>query len=237
MLTKIVRLSLRHRGIVVALSLVLLGWGGYIASQASLDVFPEFVQPQVTIQAEAPGLSPEQVETLVTRPVENAVNGASDLESVRSESIQGLCVVTAVFKPGANIHLARQALSERLGTVARQLPDGVNAPTMSPLVSSTMDLLKIGIVSQKITPRELRTFADWTLKPSLLAVQGVAGVNVYGGEVEQLQVQVLPEKLAAFDLTLTDILDAAKASTGVRGAGFVDTPSQRVVIQTEGQMF
>jgi CzcA family heavy metal efflux pump len=237
MLTQIVRLSLRHRGVVIALATILLAWGGYVVSQASLDVFPEFVQPQVSIQAEAPGLSPEQVETLVTRPVENAVNGASDLESVRSESIQGLCVVTALFKPGADIHRARQALSERLGTLTRQLPEGVRAPTMSPLVSSTMDLLKIGIASEKLTPRELRTFADWTLKPSLLAVPGVAGTNVYGGEVEQLQVQVLPEKLAAFDLTVTDILDAARAATGVRGAGFVDTPAQRVVIQTEGQMF
>jgi Cu/Ag efflux pump CusA len=237
MLTRIVRLSLRHRGVVLALSLVLLAWGGYVASQASLDVFPEFVQPQVTIQAEAPGLSPEQVEALVTRPIENSVNGVSDLESVRSESIQGLAVITAVFKPAADIHLARQALAERLSTLARQLPDGVAAPTMSPLVSSTMDLLKLGIISEKLTPRELRTFADWTLKPRLLAVPGVAGTNVYGGEVEQLQVQVIPAQLAAFDLTVTDILDAAKAATGVRGAGFVDTPAQRVVIQTEGQMF
>ena len=237
MLTNIVRLSLRHRGIVMALALVLLGWGGYVASRASLDVFPEFVQPQVTIQTEAPGLSPEQIETLVTRPVESAVNGASDLESVRSESIQGLSVVTAVFKEGSNIYTARQALSERLGTLARQLPDGVRAPSMSPLTSSTMDLLKVGMLSEKMSPRELRTFADWTLKPRMLAVPGVAGTNVFGGEVEQLQVQVLPEKLAAIDLTLTDVLDAARAATGVRGAGFIDTPAQRVVIQTDGQMF
>ncbi|MEO7317512.1 MAG: efflux RND transporter permease subunit, partial [Chthoniobacteraceae bacterium] len=237
MLTRIVTLSLRHRGIVVALALLLLGWGGYVASQASLDVFPEFVQPQVTVQTEAPGLSPEQVETLVTRPVESAVNGAADLESVRSESIQGLSVVTAVFKQGSNIYTSRQALSEKLGTLARQLPDGVRAPTMSPLTSSTMDLLKIGMLSEKMSLRDMRTFADWTLKPRMLAVPGVAGTNVFGGDVEQLQVQVLPEKLAAFDLTLTDILDAAKAATGVRGAGFIDTPAQRVVIQTDGQMF
>ena len=237
MLTQIVTLSLRHRGIVVALALLLLGWGGYVASQASLDVFPEFVQPQVTVQTEAPGLSPEQVETLVTRPVESAVNGAADLESVRSESIQGLSVVTAVFKQGSNIYTSRQALSEKLGTLARQLPEGIRAPTMSPLTSSTMDLLKIGMLSEKMSLRDMRTFADWTLKPRMLAVPGVAGTNVFGGDVEQLQVQVLPEKLAAFDLTLTDILDTAKAATGVRGAGFIDTPAQRVVIQTDGQMF
>ena len=112
MLRFIVQLSIRHRGIVIALAIALLAWGSYVALRAPLDVFPEFVAPQVTIQAEAPGLSAEQVEVLVTRPVESAVNGASDLDSVRSESIQGLSVVTAVFKENTNIYLARQALAE-----------------------------------------------------------------------------------------------------------------------------
>ncbi len=237
MLNKIVRLSLRHRNIVLSLALVLLGWGGYVASRTQLDVFPEFVQPQVVVQTEAPGLSAEQVETLVTRPVETAVNGASDLESVRSESIQGLSVVTVIFKENSDIHLVRQALSEKISTLARQLPDGVRAPEMSPLTSSTMDLLKVGLLSEKMSPRELRSFADWTLKPRLLAVPGVARANVFGGEVEQLQLQIIPERLAAFDLTMSDVLDAAKAATAVRGAGFIDTPNQRVVIQTEGQTF
>src|SRR3954452_14088597 len=168
MLTQIVQLALRHRGIVIALAFGLLVWGGFVASRASLDVFPEFVAPQVTIQAEAPGLSAEQVEVLVTRPIESAVNGASDLSSVRSESIQGLSVVTAVFKEGTNIYLARQALAEKLGTLARQLPEGVRAPALSPLTSSTMDLLKVGMLSEKLSARDLRTFVDWTLKPRLL---------------------------------------------------------------------
>src|SRR5258708_36967440 len=142
MLRFIIQLSLRHRGIVIALALGLLAWGSYGASRAPLDVFPEFVAPQVTIQTEAPGLSAEQVEVLVTRPVESAVNGASDLDSVRSESIQGLSVVTAVFKEGSNIYLARQALAEKLGPLARPLPDRVRAPTLSPPPSCTMDLLK-----------------------------------------------------------------------------------------------
>ncbi len=237
MLSRIVELSLRHRGIVIALALVLLGWGGYVASQAELDVFPEFVAPQVTIQAEAPGLSAEQVEVLVTRPIESAVNGAAALKSVRSESIQGLSVVTVVFKDGTDIYIGRQSLAEKLSTVARQLPDGVHAPTLSPLTSSTMDLLKVGFISDKMSGRDLRTLVDWTIKPRLLAVQGVAAASVFGGEVEQLQVQVMPERLAAFDLTIADVLECAKASTGVRGAGFIDTPSQRIVIQTSGQMF
>jgi CzcA family heavy metal efflux pump len=237
MLSRIVQLSLRFRGVVLALAVLLLAWGGYVASRAPLDVFPEFVQPQVTIQAEAPGMAPEQVETLVTRPIESAVNGAAELDSVRSESIQGLSVVTAVFKEGSNIYTARQALSEKLGTLARQLPDGVRAPSLSPLTSSTMDLLKVGLISEKMSPRDLRGFVDWTLKPRLLAVPGVARANVFGGEVEQLQVQVQPERLAAFELTIMDVLEAAKAATGVRGAGFIETPAQRIVIQTSGQVF
>src|SRR4051812_897586 len=237
MLSRLVQLSLRHRGLVITLALGLLVWGGIVASRSSLDVFPEFVPPQVIVQTEAPGLSAEQVETLVTRAVETAVNGASDLASVRSESIQGLSVVTAVFNDNANIYLARQALAEKLGTLARQLPEGVRAPTLSPLTSSTMDLLKIGLVSKTMSGRNLRTFVDWTLKPRLLAVPGVARANVFGGEVEQLQVQVLPERLVAFDLTLTDLLETAKAATGVRGAGFIETPGQRIVIHSEGQMF
>jgi len=237
MLRFIIQLSLRHRGIVITLAVATLVWGSYIAARAPLDVFPEFVAPQATIQTEAPGLSADQVEVLVTRPIESAVNGAADLESVRSESIQGLSVVTTVFKEGSDIHLARQALAEKLGTLARQLPDGVRAPTLSPLTSSTMDLLKIGLTSKTMSGRDLRTFVDWTLKPRLLAVPGVAHANVFGGEVEQLQIQILPERLAAFDLSLSDVLETARLATGVRGAGFIDTPGQRIVIQSQGQMF
>ena len=237
MLSRLVLLSLRHRGLVIVLAAAVLIQGTLTALHAPLDVFPEFVPPQVTIQTEAPGLSAGQVEVLVTRHVENAVNGAADLDSVRSESIQGLSVVTTVFKEGADIHLARQAIAEKLGTLGGQLPESARAPALSPLTSSTMDLLKIGLVCEKMSGRDLRTFVDWTLKPRLLAVPGVAHANVFGGEVSQLQIQIQPEKLASFDLSLTDILDAAKAASGVRGAGFIDTPAQRIVIQTDSPMF
>src|SRR5437660_786859 len=133
MLNSIVQFSLRFRGVVLALACVLFGYGLYVAAQVKLDVFPEFVQPQVAIQTEAPGLAPEQVEVLVTRPVETAVNGAGNLESVRSESIQGLSVITAVFKEGTDIFVARQMLAEKLTETGGQLPDGVKPPKMSPL--------------------------------------------------------------------------------------------------------
>ncbi len=235
MLKQIVEHSLRFRGIVIVLSCVLVGYGIYVMQNAKLDVFPDFVQPQVTVQTEAPGLAPEQVEALVTRPVENVLNGAGNLESIRSESIEGLSVVDAVFKEGTDVYIARQTLSESLSQLSGQLPTGVKSPTMSPLTSSTMDLLKFGLTSDKLTPMQLRTFADWVVKPRLLSVQGVAGAKVFGGDIRQLQIQVHPEKLIAFGLTLQDVSTAAAQSTGVFGAGFIETPAQRIVMQTEGQ--
>src|SRR6516162_4085595 len=235
MLQALVSFSLRHRGVVIVLAAVLLGYGVHVVMTAKLDVFPNFVQPQVVIQTECPGLAPEQVELLVTRPIETVINGLGDMESLRSESIQGLSVITAVFKEGSDIFRARQTLSEKLAETAGELPSSVKTPQMSPLTSSTMDLLKVGLVSDKQTPMALRTFADWTLRPRLLSVPGVARCIVFGGEVRQLQIQVIPERLIAYNLSISDVLSAARVSTGVMGAGFVETKNQRITLQTEGQ--
>src|SRR5947207_10912029 len=235
MLKPLVSFSLRFRGVVIALAGLLLGYGFYVAKNAKLDVFPNFVQPQVVIQTECPGLSPEQVELLVTVPVETRINGLGDMESLRSESIEGLSIITAVFKEGSDVFRARQMLAETLAETAGELPSSAKAPRMTPLTSSTMDLLKIGLVSDKLGPMALRTFADWTLKPRLLSVPGVAKCSTFGGEVRQLQIQVLPDRLLAYDLALSDVLGVARASTAVMGAGFVETSNQRITIQTEGQ--
>ncbi|HZM01788.1 MAG TPA: efflux RND transporter permease subunit [Candidatus Saccharimonadales bacterium] len=235
MLNRIVYFSLRFRGVVVALACLLTGYGIYTAYNAKLDVFPDFVPPQVVVQTESPGLSPEQVESLVTRPLEVTINGLGNMDSLRSESIPGLSVITAVFKEGTDIFVARQMLAEKLAETAGELPAGVKTPMMSPLTSATMDLLKIGLVCDKLTPMELRTLADWTIRPRLLSVPGVARCMVFGGEVRQLQIQVHPERLLAYGLSLSDVLAAARASTAVMGAGFVENANQRIVIQTEGQ--
>jgi CzcA family heavy metal efflux pump len=235
MLRTLVELSLRSRGAVITLAVGLIVYGLYVAQNAKLDVFPDFVQPQVTVQTEAPGLAPEQVEALVTRPVESALNGAGNLDSIRSESIQGLSVVTAVFKDGTEIYQARQMITERLTGVAGELPAGVATPTMEPLTSSTMDLLKFGLTSKTLSPMELRTFADWTVRPRLLSVPGIAAVKTFGGEVRQMQVQVKPGRLLALNISVQDVLNAAGTATGVRGAGFIETAAQRLVLQTEGQ--
>jgi CzcA family heavy metal efflux pump len=235
MLRRLVEISLGARGVVITLAMIFITYGLIVVSRAKLDVFPDFVQPQATVQTEAPGLAPEQVETLVTIPVENALNGAGNLDSIRSESIQGLSVVTAVFKDGTDIFKARQMMAERLTQLGGQLPNGVATPVMEPLTSSTMDLLKFGLTSDEISPMELRTFADWTVKPRLLSVAGVAAVKIFGGEVRQLQVQIRPDRLLAFGISVQDISSAASAATGVRGAGFVETPAQRIVLETQGQ--
>jgi CzcA family heavy metal efflux pump len=235
MLNRIVHFSLKFRGVVVALACMLTGYGVYVTANAKLDVFPNFVPPEVVVQTESPGLSAEQVEILVTRQIENTVNGLGNMESLRSESLQGLSVVTAVFKEGTDIFIARQMLAEKLAQTSGQLPAGVKSPQMSELTSATMDLLKFGLSSDKMTPMELRSFADWVVKPRVLAVPGVARCIVFGGQVRQLQVQVLPDRLAAYGLSISDVLSAARSSSAVMGAGFIETAAQRIEIQTEGE--
>ena len=206
--------------------------GVWDAARVPLDVFPEFVPVQVEIQTEAPGLSPEQVEQLVTRPVEAAVNGAPTLASMRSESGPGISVVSLRVSDDADPYKARQGIAERIAEIASSLPAGVGTPTLTPLVSSTMDLLKIGLVSDKLDAYALRDRAQWVLKPQLLAVPGVARVTVYGGAIRQIQIQPDLDKMTAYGFTLTDLADAARGALALRGAGFVDAKEQRVLIET-----
>ena len=235
MLAAIVQFSLRFRGVIIALACAWLGYGLYTLSRATYDVFPEFAPPQAVIQTEAPGLSPEQVEVLVTRPIENAVNGVAGIESLRSGSIQGLSVVTVTFRPNSDIYLDRQQVAERLASLVGQLPGEIRAPVMTPLTSSTSVVLAVGLTSETHSLMELRTLADWTVKQRLLAVPGVAKVAVFGGDVKQLQVQVRPDRLIQYNLGLEDVLRTARKATGIRGAGVIDTANQRIVLQSEGQ--
>ncbi len=231
----IVRFAVRFRGIVVALACLLVGYGAYAVQSAKYNVFPEFAPPQVSIQTEAPGLAPEQVEILVTRPIETSINGTPGVDTLRSTSIQGLSVVTVVFAAGTDIYRDRQLVAERLAIAAGQLPQGVSPPAMTPLTSSTSTVLIAGLTSDRRSPMDLRTIADWVVVRRLLSVKGVAQVSVFGGDVKSLQVQVRPDDLIRLDVGLNEVLTAARRATGVRGAGFVDTPNQRITLQTQGQ--
>jgi CzcA family heavy metal efflux pump len=228
----LIALCVRRRGAVTALSLLALVLGCWSARNAPLDVFPDFVPSEVDIQTEAPGFSPQQVEELVTRPVENAVNGASGLATLRSESIPGLSNVVVTFADNIDVHVARQGISERLSELGSALPTGVGVPKLSPLVSSTMDLLKIGLVSDKVDAYALRDAAEWVIKPRLLAVPGVAHVIIFGGDVRQIQIQPDMQRLTSFGISLNEVAEAAKAALPLRGAGFIDIANQRVLLQS-----
>ncbi len=234
MLSSIVGFSIRRRWIVVALACLLLGYGLYTLERARYDVFPEFAPPTVTIQTESPGLSPEQVELLVTQPIETAVSGILGVKTVRSSSIQGLSVITVVFKSGSDILKDRQFVSERLSTIAASLPREAGNPVIVPLTSSTSIVMVVGLTSARLSLMDLRTAAFWTIGQRLMAVPGVSKVVVHGGEERQFQVQVIPRRLVKYGVSLSDVLAAARNATGIKGAGFADTKNQRIVLRTEG---
>ena len=234
MMSALVRFSVRFHGVIIGLASLVVVYGLYSLTRANLDVFPEFSPTQVIIQTESPGLTAELVEALVTQPIENAVSGTIGLDSMRSQSIPGLSVVTIVFKEGTDIYRNRQVAAERLGTLSSQLPKGV-VPNITPLASSASTVLGLGITSDARSLMELRTLVDWTIRPHLMSVQGVADVNVFGGDVRQFQIQVDPDKLIRYNLSLQEVLTAASRATGVRGAGFIENNNQRILINSEGQ--
>jgi len=235
MLNAVVHWSLERARIIVVLAALLLAYGGMTLKSASYDVFPEFVPAQAEVQTEAAGLTAEQVEQLVTRPIEQAVAGAAGVETVRSESIQGLSLVSVTFKSGADPYRSRQIVAEALGEAASNLPAGATAPKVAPLTSSTMDLLKVGFTSDRLSPMELRDLVEWTVRPRLLSAPGVARATVYGGETRRIEIRVRPDALAAHDLSFSDVVTAARTATGVTGGGFIDTSEQRILIETQGQ--
>lgn len=234
MLAAIVRWSLALPWLVAAGAALLLIYGFVVLGRAKFDVFPNFVPSQAEVQTEAPGFSASQVEQLVTRPLEQAINGAAGVASVRSESIQGLSIVTVVFADGIDPYRARQVVAESLGEAAGILPQGVKAPKVAPLTSATMDLLKVGFTSDRLGPARLRDLVQWTIRPRLLAVPGVARATVYGGVVRRIEVQLHPDELAARDLATTDVATAVSQATSVIGGGYIDTPQQRLPIEPHG---
>ena len=235
MLSSLIRFSIRYAGTVAVLAVLFLIYGSFRYIDAGLDIFPEFSPKRVIIQTEAPGLSAEQVEMLVTQPIETTVRPLINLENLRSESIQGLSIVTATFSETSDIYLNRQLVSERLASLGQKLPSGIGTPVAVPLSSSSATVLTIGLSSDNKSLMELRSLVDWTLAPRLLAIPGVADVNVFGGDVQQLQVQVNVDALQRFNLTMDDVVSAASAAADIRGAGFIENQNQRFTLQVTGQ--
>ncbi|OIR04462.1 cobalt-zinc-cadmium resistance protein CzcA [mine drainage metagenome] len=234
MMSTLVRFSIRYSGVIFGLACLVVLYGLYSLSHSNLDVFPEFSPTQIIIQTESPGLSAELVESLVSQPIETSIAGTVGIKFTRSQSIPGLSIVTVIFNENTNIYRDRQVIAERLATLSNKLPQGIT-PNITPLTSSASTVLGVGLTSKTRSLTELRTLVDWTIVPHLLAIPGVADVNVFGGKVRQLQVQVDPEKMIRYGVSLTQIEDAVKKATGVRGNGFIENNNQRIVINTEGQ--
>jgi CzcA family heavy metal efflux pump len=236
MMSALVRFSIRFHGVIIGLASLMVIYGLYSLSRSNLDVFPEFSPTQLVIQTESPGMSAKLVEYLVTQPLENTIAGTVGVDKIRSQSIPGLSVVTVLFKPGTDVYRNRQVIAERLSTLTSQLPHGI-VPNITPLTSSASTVLGIGVTSNKRTLTELRTLVDWTIRPHLMAVPGVADVNVFGGKVRQLQIQVDPQQLIRYNIGLQQVMEAASKATGVRGAGYIENQNQRIIINSEGQSF
>ena len=234
MIAGIVRFSVRNAGLVMAIALAVVIFGVVRMLEASLDVFPEFSPTQVVIQTESPGLSADLVETLVTNPIEQSIGGVAGVQSLRSQSIPGLSVATVIFADRSDIYRNRQLVAERLTQAGNQLPRGIT-PSITPLTSSASTVLGVGVTSKRHNALELRSLVDWQIRPHLLAVPGVADVNIFGGKVRQWQVMVDPLKLAQAGMTLPELANAARQTTGVRGAGFVESANQRIGLTVESQ--
>ncbi len=230
MMRWLVERSLRLRFVVVALALVLIIAGSRAAQNTPLDVFPEFAPPLVEIQTEAPGLSTGEVESLVTVPLENAMNGVPGLRTLRSKSVLGLSSVVMIFEEGTELMGARQLVQERLLRIATSLPTAAHPPVILSPLSSLSRVLKIGLTSERLSQVELSTLARWTIRPRLMAIRGVANVAIWGQRDRQLQVLVDPDRLRSNNLTLADLVTAAREGTAVAAGGYLETPQQRLAI-------
>lgn len=238
----IVAISLRFRFLVVYLAVMLVVYGIARLSNTSVDVFPEFAPPKVEIQTICIGLSTEAVEELVTVPIEQALNGIDGLDVMRSKSVPDLSSIVLIFKPGTDLIYARQLVQERLSTVINTLPTWAAPPFMIQPLSSTSRVMKIGLTSKDISMLDLSMLAYWKIRARLLDVPGVANVPIWGERIKMTQVQVDPEKLAAYDVTLEEVMEVTASSVdagllqfsaaGIIGTGgFIDTPNQRLGVQ------
>lgn len=238
MLNGIIKWSLQNRLIVVAIAALLLVWGSYVALNLPVDVFPDLNKPTITVLTEAKGLAPEEVETQVSYPIETVMNGVPGVSRVRSVSGVGLSIVYVEFDWGTDIYRNRQLVSEKITEAREQLPEGVS-PFLAP-ISSIMGEIMLVAVSSKTGATdslELRTLADWTIRPRLLTIAGVSQVIPIGGGVKQYQALVSPEKLKQFGITIEQVSEALEKSNTNSTGGFVDAQSQEYLVRNLGRFY
>ena len=236
MFNRLIAWSLHNRLIVLAVTIILFVAAGYALQRMSVDVFPEFAPPQVVVQTEAPGMAPQDVESLITYPLESAINGTPGVSSVRSKTSVGLSTITVVFSANTNVYLDRQLVNERIQNVSGRLPVGAKPPVMLPVTSAVGWLIKYALVSDTLSPEELRTLSDWEIRPRILALGGIASVVSTGGEVKQYQVRLDPNRMLAHQISGEEVRRALeKSNTNVPGA-FLQRPGQELIVSGVGRI-
>ncbi|MEQ8712237.1 MAG: efflux RND transporter permease subunit [Cyclobacteriaceae bacterium] len=235
MLTKILDISLQNR-LAVLIGAALLSLAGiYLARTMNVDVFPDLTAPTVTLLTEAHGLEAQEVERLVTYQLETALNGSPNVRRIRSSSAPGISIVWVEFDWGTDIYRARQIVSERIPTVAEGLPSGVGTPTMAPISSIMGEIMLLGVTSDRLSPMELRTLADWTIRPRLKSIAGVANVVVIGGDFKQYQVLADPGRLKHYGITLAELVEKVEAANANATGGFVNQYGNQYLIKGSGR--
>ncbi|BDD09661.1 multidrug transporter AcrB [Fulvitalea axinellae] len=236
MLTKILNLALQNRILVLVFAAALSFSGYYVANTMSVDVFPDLTAPTVTVLTEAHGLESEEVEKLVSFQLETALNGAPNIRRIRSSSASGISIVWAEFEWGTDIYRARQTVAERLATAGETLPEGIGAPTMAPISSIMGEIMLLGVSSDSLPPMQLRTLADWSIRPQIKSINGIANVIVIGGENKQYQVLAHPGKLQHYGLSLEDLLESVRETNVSATGGYLNKHGNRYIIKGNGRV-
>ena len=231
MLNKIIQYSLHNRLVIILASVVLLLWGTYTAYKMEVDVFPDLTAPTVVVMTEAPGMAPEEVERMVTFPIETAVNGATDVRSVRSSSTTGFSVVSIQFEWGTNIYTDRQIVSEKLAEIGDALPENVGKPTLGPQSSILGEMMIFGLTADSTSLQDLRTLADWPIRTRLLSTGGVAQVTVLGGDIKEYQILLDPARMKYYDVSMNEVLTAVEGMNQNSTGGILYEYGNEYIIQ------
>ena len=237
MLNKILSISLQNRLIVLFGAVVLSITGLYMARTMNVDVFPDLTAPTVTILTEAHGMESEEVEKLVTYQLETALNGSPNVRRIRSSSAAGISIVWIEFEWGTDIYRARQIVSERIPMVRENLPDGVGTPTMAPISSIMGEIMLLAVTSDSLSSMELRTLSDWTIRPRIKSIGGIANVIVIGGDYKQYQVFAHPEKLKYYNVTLAELLEKVQESNMNAPGGVINQHGNQYIIKGSGRAY
>jgi CzcA family heavy metal efflux pump len=237
MLNRLLTFALDNRLLILLGAVVLSVAGLYFVRSMNVDVFPDLTAPTVTILTEAHGMESVEVENLVTYQLETAMNGSPGVRRIRSSSAAGISIVWVEFDWGTDIYRARQIVSERIPMVTENLPEGVGRPTMAPISSIMGEVMLIGVRSDSLSPMELRTLADWTIRPRLKSIGGIANVIVIGGDYKQYQVLVHPEKLKYYDINLIEVFDKVRESNQNAPGGFINQYGNQYIIKGSGRAY